>query len=318
MLVKNLTTINGKDGVSYEFKLYGSNILLDRHLLGKNSKAVIKPFKIETTTIKTKIEGEFYKKWEEIFENILSQYYKGNPKVLKNVKKYASEYARNMISAFAETVGVYKIPVEVLARKILGMKEFVERVDTNSCSDELTEMFNLRLRESYLNFIDLFSLGGLSILPETIEKETIIGHGLAGIESECSKSGLKEVYRLPLSTFSQGVVGDKIEFDSELGFYDISELCDRLGTPELAEEWAEDLNEIADVIPQGLAVHTLVDEPFASFEDKHFALAREPETSLTSHTLGMAAKGFVKQKIRPTDIKYKNFYSSPFSPREQK
>ena len=164
MLVKNLTTINGKEGVKYAFELYGSNILLDRHLLGKKSKAVIKPLKFEKTTIKTKEELELYKKWKRIFEDLLAQYYERNEEILKNVEMYASEYARNMISTFSETVGVYEMPVDVLAKKISGMKEFVERVDAKDSSDSFTAKFNKELRDSYLNFMDLFSSNFISIL----------------------------------------------------------------------------------------------------------------------------------------------------------
>lgn len=309
MLVKNLTTINEQDGDKVAFELYGSNILLDRFILGKNNDKNLRAIKIESTTIKTKRENDLYQKWYEIFKNILREYFKSNKKVLRRVDVYASEYARNMISTFSGTVGAFKISTADLANIILGMKSFIKKVSDNSDNDVLTTQFNSKLMNSFSDFIDSFKKGGI-ILPEAKQETTIIGEGLANIKNEYSKAGCKIVQVLPISVFSQGIVGDKIEFDSSLGAYYPEELFDRLGHPEFAEEWHDDLEEIFELFPQGLRAHILSSKSLEEFENEHFEFAGMPDTSFTASALQKAGEGFVKAKVKPS---HDRWHASPYS-----
>lgn len=320
LLVEDLKIINLRKEKGVRFKLVGSNILIDRHLKGKCEKPRIRPLKMDSVTIRSDEEWKLYEKWREILSSTLKKYYSNDPKLLENADIYASEYARNMLSTFTGTVSYHNMPVSYLKRCIEGMKIFVKKADLDlekakeeEKSDNLSTRFRANLAESYIHFIDAFSEVKEVVEDPSRSPETIIEDDVLQTPEVHSKDTNISIMPVPISVFSQGVVGDKLQFRPNYASNITQTLLERLDLN--VDLWNDDLQYIRDVIPQGLGALVLSKDSLETFEKNHFTFARNPETSFTALALQKAAEELVKAKVYPQN--HSRWYASPRSPEEE-
>ena len=270
---------------------------------------------LDSVSIKSQKEWDLYDKWEKIFGALLQRYYNNDPHISMRISTYAREYARNMLSTFTGTVSSHTIPVSELKRCIEGMKKFIRTIDYDEetakdmkKSDNLSIRFDALLGESYSDFIKVFSSERSVMEDMSCSPETIVEDNISDTVEEFSNSGYKTTLCLPISAFAQGVVGDRFDVGSMLEPHSTGELFGRLGV-DCEEVWNDDIRAIIDTIPQGLDVLTLATDSLKDFEEKHFALARDPDATFTGATLQKLGAEFKKRKIRPQCPK--GWYASP-------